>query len=95
MAKKKNYHYVLVCTSEGPVFVTSLGENRYAHFDKKEKPFEISEYRANDVAFGLSANFYCAYHIKSEFEITSQPYRYDAGHFEWAWDNENNEDKTE
>lgn len=91
MAKKKNYHYVLVCTPEGAVFVTSLGANKFAHFNKQESPLELGEYKAADVALGLCANFHCAYHIKSEFEITTQPYRYDAGHFEWVWDKDEQE----
>lgn len=85
--KKKYYHYVLVCRSEGAVFVTGISNaNKYASWNEDEKPLEMPETVAEELAFGLNANFFNAYHIKSEFEISSQPYRYEAGHFEWIWD---------
>ncbi len=96
MAKKKNYHYVLVCSSEGAVFVTGISNaNKCAFWDKSEKPLEMGEYKASDIALGLSANFYNAYHIKSAFEITTQPYFYDKGHFEWVWDEDKQEKEGE
>lgn len=92
MAKKKNHNYVLVCSSEGAVFVTGISNaNKCAFWDKSEKPLEMPETVAEELAFGLSANFHNAYHIKSEFEINYQPYHYKLGHFEWVWDEDEKE----
>ena len=44
MAKAQNHFYILVFTEDGPIYVTSLDyANRNAHWEKLEKPLEISE----------------------------------------------------
>lgn len=81
-AKKKNYYYVLVLTSEGPVFVT---ETKYhdAMWDKNKPPKLFSKAFAEDVALGLALNFHSAFMVTTKYELTTQPYRYDKGNFEW------------
>ena len=86
MAKKKNFYYVLVLTAEGPTFVTEVSyRTKIAEWKKDQKPLDFSKEAAEDLAFGLTANFWSAYAIHSRFEITEQPYKYDLGHFEWKW----------
>lgn len=84
MAKKQNYWYVLVLTSEGPTFVTGISEHKTAHWDKSESPKEFNEGYAKDMAFGLMVNGYTAFAICNRFELDNQPYRYNMGHFEWV-----------
>ena len=94
MAKKKNHYYVLVLTTEGPKFVTKVNNfTHYAEYNELEKPkeFDTKSY-ADDVSFGLTVNFITAYTITTPYEITSQPYRYDSGKFNWVW-NKNKEEK--
>ena len=39
MAKSKYHYYVLVLSSDGPVYVTSIDNaNKYAHWDKDKEP---------------------------------------------------------
>ena len=84
MTKKKNYYYVLVFTNSGPVYVTSVDySDKTAMWDKKEKPLEMGEYRAKDLAMGLCANFNLAVAVNSFYELDSQPYLYSIGEFEW------------
>lgn len=92
MATKKNYWYVLVLTDGGPTFVTKVEyAGKTAFWDKSEKPLELGMEQAKDLAFGLRCNFYSAYPVCCPVEQTSQPYRYDAGHFEWVWTNKKKE----
>lgn len=86
MSKKRNWYYVLVMTETGPVFVTELDyKTKEAFWEKDKPPLEfISEASAKDIAFGLQQNFHLAYTVNNHKEITSQPYRYDIGDFEWA-----------
>lgn len=86
MAKKTNHIYVLVMTDEGPKFVTSY-EGKTAHWDKAEKPIELSKSMAESMTIGLAWNGHSAFVVSQPFEIDYQPYRYDFGHFEWK-DNE-------
>ena len=73
--KKKNYWYVLVLTDVGPKFVTSVEYSpKIAHWDKLEKPLELGESGAKDLALGLNANFFTAYPVCMPFEVTHQPY---------------------
>lgn len=90
MAKPKNHYYVLVLTEEGPKFVTKLDHTtRYAIYDKLEKPLEMSKGQAEDIALGLNLHLITAFPITVKWEITSQPYYYEKGHFEWVRDEEN------
>ena len=90
MAKQTKWYYVLVLTNQGPVFVTKIGEHKTAYWDKNEKPKEFSKSWAEDLAFGLMVNGYSAFTVSNNFELDTQPYRYDIGHFEWK--NEERED---
>ncbi len=86
MATNKKYHYyVLVFTETGPVYVTSIerGE-KWAHWDKDEKPEEFSDTYATELALGLSANMHNAVAVKSSYEITCQPYRYNLYEMSWT-----------
>ena len=79
MAKSKYHYYVLVFSSDGPVYVTSIDNaNKYAHWDKSKAPLEFSASYAEDLVMGLNMNFNSAVLVKSNHEIKGQPYRYDA-----------------
>ena len=81
MAKKNScYHYyVLVFTDEGPIYVTDANNgDRYAYWDKEQKPMEFSATYADDMVLGLNLNSHHAVLIKSRFEIDHQPYRYES-----------------
>lgn len=94
MAKRKNYWYVLVLTAEGPVFVT--GEDnlkKVAYWNRNEQPLEMAQVVAKDLAWALCVNGYSAFAVDNFYELESQPYRYDIGHFEWV--REQNEEEEE
>lgn len=83
--RKKKFHYVLVLTNEGPVFVTDVDySTRYAAFNRLEKPrlFPSAEI-AEDLALGLNLNCITAVHVVMPFELDRQPYHYEFGHFKW------------
>ncbi len=89
MAKKRNYWYVLVLTEEGPVLVTDVNHStKWASWDRNEKPKELSEFTAKDLAMGLMCNGTTAFAITNFYELESQMYFYKRGHFEWQWDKE-------
>lgn len=78
MANNKYHYYVLVFSTSGPVYVTSIDrDNKYAHWDKDKEPLEFSASYAEDLVMGLNMNFNSAVLIKSRIEITGQPYNYD------------------
>lgn len=82
---KKNYWYVLVLTDKGPVFVTSVEYSpKVAYWNKKEVPKEFGEAQAKDLAMGLSVNGFIAYPICNFYDLETQPYYYNKGHFEWV-----------
>lgn len=83
MSKKKIHYYVLVFTSTGPVYVTELPERHYAKWDKEKQPIDFSKNMAEEIAFGLKLNGYSAEMVVTPIELTSQPYRYSHGKFEW------------
>lgn len=91
MAKKKYHYYVLVSTDTGMTFVTSTGANQYAKWEKSEKPLDLPQYFAEDIALGLTLNGYLAFCVKTPYELDTQPYRYNEGHFEWVWDKDEKE----
>jgi len=100
MASKKpkaKWWYVLVMTDKGPTFVTYLGADNTAKWEKDKPPYEMGEYWAMNVAKGLTWNGNIAYAVNSEFDITHQPYLYSMGHFEWVREEKdgNDEDKGE
>ena len=89
MAQKKNWYYVLVLSESGPVFVTSIEyATKYAHWDKLENPLSLDKSQAEDLTIGLNLNFHTAFMVCSKFELDTQPYLYNKGHFEWIWKEE-------
>lgn len=88
--KKKNFWYVLVLTNDGPVFVTGIKyvPHKYAEWQKDQKPLELDESVAKDLATGLMVNFYSAYPVCAPIELDNQPYFYDRGKFEWIWNDD-------
>lgn len=88
MANKRNYWYVLVLTNYGPVFVTRIPTRTTAEWHKEEKPMELSEKYAKEVAWGLRLNEYLAYAVCNTYELGGQPFRYKEGQFKWQWDKE-------
>lgn len=84
---QKNHYYVLVFTSEGPVFVTNILPNRFAEYDKLEKPMELSKSVATDVANGLTLNFNLAFVVTVPYELSGQGYVYETQHIVWEDNN--------
>lgn len=93
MAKKNNY-YVLVFTQNGPIYVTHEGERHVAYWSKDRAPKELGKSYAEDMAIGLNWNGHLAVVVCMPFEITTQPYRYDAGGFAWK-ENDKAQEATE
>ena len=85
MSKKKDYWYVLVLSNEGPVFVTGTGEHHTAFWNKDEKPMEMDESYAKNMALGLLVNFHQGFAVCSPVELNNQPYFYDKGEWKWEW----------
>jgi hypothetical protein len=56
MSKKKFYYYVLVFTSEGPMFVTGLDyQTKNATWDYKKQPYVFKDQQiADDIVLGLN-----------------------------------------
>ena len=89
MAKKRNYWYVLVLTSDGPVFVTKVNyADKTAEWDNLEKPLEMTQSQAQDLTLGLNLNLTVAFAVCQPFALETQPYRYSIGHFEWKYNEE-------
>ena len=80
---KKNYYYVLVCTTEGPKFVTGIGEHYVAFWNCEKTPYNMSKSYAEDVVNGLMWNGYLAYLVCSSIKINSHPYNYEKYDIEW------------
>ena len=79
MAKSKNHHYVLVCTSNGAKFVTEILPHHECKWSAEDAPLEMSATWADDMCMGLMWNGYPAPYV-----IDNQPYIYKRGHFEWV-----------
>ena len=78
MATKKNYHYVLVFTNEGPVYVTSVNNaNHWAKWEKDKVPQDFPKYYAEDLVLGLNLNLCHAVLVTSKYQLL-QPYNYDS-----------------
>jgi len=88
--KKKNHWYVLVLSANGgPAFVTKVHySNKTAEWNKGEPPLEMEMFWAKDLALGLMLNFTTAFPVCSPIELTDHMFRYDKGHFEWKWNEE-------
>lgn len=80
---KKNYYYVLVCTTEGAKFVTGTGNHHMAYWDVTKPPMNFSKDYAEDIANGLAWNGYFACVVCSKYEITQHPYNYEEYECEW------------
>lgn len=91
MAKKKNYWYVIVLANDGPAFVTSIKE-KFAYWNKSEKPLEMGKSLAEDLAIGLRINGSSAFAVVSNFELDVQPFRYELGRFQWVYNEEKEDD---
>lgn len=82
--KKKKHYYVLVITDAGPKFVTKVNYgDKTAEWNYDEKPLEFEKVRAEDLVLGLNLNMNQAYLICQNWEIDSQPYRYDKWKISW------------
>ena len=82
--KKKNYWYVIVMTESGPTFVTKVNHSdKTAEWHKDEKPLEMGESVAKDLAMGLKCNMTLAYSVCNPIEIDYQPYLYNKGQLKW------------
>lgn len=92
MAAKKSHYYVLVFTHRGPAYVTGLGDHHTAFWIRTEAPKEFSSSMADDITRGLLLNGYNAAVVKMPIELTTQPYRYEIGHFEFVRDEEEEEE---
>lgn len=92
MANKKYHYYILVLTTKGPVFVTGIPSRHTAEWDESKVPKEFDKEYAQDIVLGLSCNGYTAFMVQMKWEINSQPYFYDKGHFEWVWNEDEKED---
>lgn len=93
MAKKSNYWYVLVCTDEGPKFVTKIHHfEKVAEWNETEAPLELSKSSAQDLAMGLTLNFNIAYAVCQSWQIDTHPFLYSKGHFVWQFKEEENDE---
>lgn len=81
---KKNYYYVLVMTEEGPVFVTGFGEHHTCYWNAEKAPKTMMREYAGEVAMGLRLNGTSAYLVTMPYEVDTQPYFYEKGHFKWV-----------
>ncbi len=73
---KEEYWYVLVMSNEGPIFVTKVGEKKTAYWNKDEKPLEMYDERAKQMALGLTVNGNTAVAVCNPYKIDYQPYNY-------------------
>lgn len=91
-SKTKNRYYVLVFTSEGPKYVTSVEYgSKTARWDELEKPLCFEKMWAENLCIGLIANLYLAQVVVSKWDIEHQPYQYEHGKLKWV----EKEDKDE
>ncbi|MBR6380486.1 MAG: hypothetical protein IKS07_02255 [Lachnospiraceae bacterium] len=87
----KEHFYILVLTHEGPMYVTSFGEGKVAHWDRMEKPLEVSENYGQQVVLGLNWNGSPAVLVNSMWEVETQPFLYGRGCFQWKYKDEDKE----
>ena len=88
-SKRTNHWYVLALTNAGPKFVTKLGAGHYCYWNTDEPPLEFSKEWARYMCKGLTWNGITAFPVCVDYEITSQPFLYNYGYFEWHADNDN------
>lgn len=76
MANQKNHYYVLVFTSTGPVYVTSVDNSSHSScWHREEAPKSFTKSYAEDIVLGLNLNGYNAVLVSSKWELY-QPYNY-------------------
>ena len=69
----KYFYYVVVATEDGATFVTKVDNaTKTAQWDNQEKPMPFTKFYAEDLALGLTLNFYPAFALKSYHELKSQ-----------------------
>lgn len=84
MSASKNKYYVLVFTTEGPKYVTSVSYgSKTAEWDMLCEPISFEKMWAEDLCLGLNANGYLAVVVVSKLEINHQPYNYELGKLKW------------
>lgn len=67
---RKFYYYVGVQTNDGMRFVTKINNsNRMSYWNLNEKPLEMTQMLATDIAEGLCMNCTTAVVVKSFFEL--------------------------
>lgn len=78
MAKKTHHYYVLVFTSEGPVYVTKTDNmKKVAYWEKDQTPKEVTKSDGEWLVIGLNLNGTSAQLVCSPFEIEMHPYNYE------------------
>jgi hypothetical protein len=69
----KHYFYVVVESNNQAIFVTSTDNaNKYAVWNRYEKPMKFSKSHAEDLAYCLNLNFYPTFVLESFYEIENQ-----------------------
>lgn len=69
----KRHYYVGVQTPTGARLVTRVENNtRYAFWEKNAKPLKMTKSQAEDLAYCLTMNLYCAFVVITLFELTNQ-----------------------
>ena len=77
MPKKTHHYYVLVFTSEGPVYVTKTDNaKKVAYWEKDQTPKEVTKSDGEWLMIGLNLNGHSAQLVCSPFEIEMHPYNY-------------------
>lgn len=73
MARKKQYHYVMVMRNGSPRFVTKIDNiARYAEWTSNTPPLEMTLEQAKDLVFGLCINFTFALVVTSLVPLDEQ-----------------------
>ena len=92
MSKPKYQYYILVCTDYGPKFVTSIDwGDKTCQWDKDKTPLAMSKAQCENITLGLCLNWNIAFSVFTDSGIISQPYQYEKGHFEWKWEDKDNQ----
>lgn len=82
--KKKKHYYVLVITESGPKFVTKVNYgDKTAEWNYDETPLELDKFWAEDLVLGLNLNMHTAFLVCQNWELDSQPYRYNEWKIKW------------
>lgn len=74
--KKEYYYYIVVFTSNGPRYVTKIGEHNTAYWELDKEPMEFTKTYGRNVVFGLLLNFWNAGLVEVPLDLHSHPYNY-------------------